>query len=144
MKVKVYSLKEILEKGLTIENNVIEDIKIIFSQQFNSVELRINFSNCSLGGYNSTFNVGYMFENVVKVLKRKEEYVSVEELNKIPVRAIMKSNGISVVGFGHFMNDEFILYEELVKMGLNNDGRYIHVIHAMLGYYGYSIIAYGK
>lgn len=127
MKDKFYRTeKEIREKiGVCcIENNVIEDIDIEIIAHFgNTVSIDLLCCNIRpLPLYNSTGNIGYIIRALVVLLgKEREDGVNLKSLKNTPIRIVFngetKFMGKSVA-IGHYMKDQFVLIEDLMKADL--------------------------
>lgn len=111
---------EIKDMGYTIENNIIESVDVVVDGHFgNAVCLRIMGKNLHiLYGYNNTNNVGLLIKSFVELFDLEEDKgCSLSKLKKIPCRIVLKGGHLGTcVGFGHFMNDEFVLTDEFLKI----------------------------
>lgn len=113
--------KEIREKigECCIENNVIEDIDIVTIAHFgNTVSLDLLCYNIRpLPLYNSTHNIGYIVRALVILLgKEREDGINLTALKGTPIRIVFNKGGRSVA-IGHYMRDQFVLIEDLMKVG---------------------------
>ena len=115
--------KEIREKmgECHIENNVIEDIDIRIIAHFgNTVSLDLLCHNIRpLPLYNSTNNIGYIIRALIVLLgKEREDGINLSALKGTPIRIVFngetKFSGKSVA-IGHYMKDQFVLIEDLMK-----------------------------
>lgn len=113
---------ELVQRGYTIKNNIIENI---------DVKLIAHFNNCCtlciycdsitpLCNYNNTQNLGFLLQAFYSLFDLGEEdglYIS--KIKNIPCRLVFTGDGTwgdRCVGFGHFMSDKFVLTEEFVKI----------------------------
>lgn len=111
--------KEIEEKigECSVENNVIENIDIEIIAHFgNSVSLNLLCYNIRpLPLYNSTNNIGYIIRALVVLLgKEREDGINLTALKGTPIRIVFNKGGRSVA-IGHYMRDQFVLIEDLMK-----------------------------
>jgi hypothetical protein len=117
-----YTQREIESKGYRVENNVIESI---------GVEVIGHFGNCAcltmkcksvwpVSGYNNTANLGCLIHELVELLELTEEDgVMLDRIKDVPVRLVFGAGGSDkCIGFGHFMDDKFVLTNEFVTVGL--------------------------
>lgn len=116
------TLKDIKAKDYGIENNLISfNIKII-GHFDNMVSLMIIGKNIlPYYNYNNTANLGFILQYLVNLLDiGKEDGIYLSEIRDIPVRLIFDSSdcswGSKCIGIGHFMEDKFILFDELSKI----------------------------
>jgi len=106
---------------LEFENNVLVKADVNINAHFgNVVSLDLLFTNSRIcGEYNNTSNVGHMIRAVVEVLNKTDDNTQLSSLNGTPVRIIR--SGRMAVGFGHFMEDQFVLISDLVKYDGKDD-----------------------
>lgn len=121
MKLKDITKKkeEILADGHQIDNEMIRGAEIDIIGHFgNVVSLRVWTGCCSLiHDINATGNIGYIIKAIIELLDLTEEdgYLF-SKLKDIPVRIISDGFGTRVLGFGHFMKDQFVYTDDLVKL----------------------------
>lgn len=114
---------ELKEMGYGVQNNIIEYVDINTIGHFgNSACLEIMCSNiCAMHGYNNTGNIGYLIRSFIELFDLTEEdglYFS--EIKNIPCRLVFNDTnctfGSKCIGFGHFMDDKFVLTDEFAKI----------------------------
>ena len=116
------SQKQIEEMGHLVENNVIVSVDINTIAHFgNCTCFEINCSNvCTLCGYNNTKNIGFLVKAFVRLMEiDKEDGLRLSTIRNIPCRLVFENQGgwgSRCIGFGHFMNDKFVLTEDFVKI----------------------------
>ena len=116
--------KEILDSGLFIENNIIRSIDLSIIGHFGNITtLEVICDNCCMF---SQYNIGTLIPDVLKTLIEtlelsKEDVTRMSEIKNVPIRIITTQNHFgTVVGFGHFMKNRFLLIEDIIQMAKNN------------------------
>lgn len=124
MKLKdiVRSQQEVLFKGNSIKNNIIESVNIKVIGHFNNCSaLEIICSDiCCLSGYNNTKNLGFLIKAFIELFDLTEEDgLNLNKIHNIPCRLIFAEDGSwggKCIGFGHFMKDKFVYKEDFIKI----------------------------
>ena len=114
----IYSQKEIEKKGYTIKNDYLESARIKIEGHFgNCTSLVLFFSQCALGGYNNTAKLGEIIHTLYYILDLiDDDGLYLDELKNIAIRLIFEGDGgvgSKCVGFGNFMLDRFIFFNDL-------------------------------
>ena len=123
-------LKERLNNDGAIENNIIDDVRVIVTGHGgNIVSLSMYLKNLGLfAAYNSTKNIGFIIQFLMEFFDLTEDNsVEIDQLKGKPLRVVFGSSEDSVgwgdkaVAIGHFMRDEFVLIEDIVNLGLEDE-----------------------
>lgn len=116
---------QIENMGYGIENNIIERVDVNCVGHFdNLVTLQIACKNVwAMSGYNNTANVGFIIKKFIELMGlTKEDGIRLSDIKNIPCRIVYEdpncSWGAKCVGIGHFMDDKFVLIDDLAKLGL--------------------------
>lgn len=111
---------KLIEKGYEIVNYNMKSIEVRITPHFNyaitlDIHLENGYTGCSLGGFSVEDRVGYMIkEFVLKIIGGiNNDGVNLSTLKDIPVRAVF--DGRKVIGLGHYLKDNFIIYKDLVR-----------------------------
>lgn len=132
MKIKTYkdiqkSLSDL--DGKHIENNLLNSLDVSLTAHFgNSVTCEMQFENCCLF---ASYNLGGLTADVLKAIIEclklsEEDGLRISEVKNIPVRIVCDSKWGKVIGFGHFMEDRFLLADDIIAMAKENmELRYI-------------------
>lgn len=110
---------EILADGHEIENEMIHGADINIVGHFNNaVSLNIWTGCCCLiPASNNTKNLGYIIRAIIELLDLTEEDgYTFNKIENIPIRIISDGWGSKVLGFGHFMKDQFVYTDDLLKI----------------------------
>jgi len=113
---------DIYMKGYSIENNLIEHIDINVIAHFgNCASFEIACTNCfPCAGYNNTKNLGFLLKAFYELFNLSEEDgLQINQIKNIPCRLIFGDGGYwgdKCIGFGHFMDDKFVLTEDFVHI----------------------------
>ncbi len=114
--------EQIKKMGYSISNNIIEKV---------SIKIIAHFGNCCcfeiqcknifpMSNYNNTQNLGYIVKAFIEFFGlSKEDGRTLENIKNIPCRLVFTGEGTwgdRCIGFGHFMEDKFILAEEFAKI----------------------------
>jgi hypothetical protein len=122
MKLKeiIKTQKQLEEMGYKIENNIIENVDINTIAHFGNVTcFEINCTNvCPMNAYNNIGNLGYIIRAFIELFDLSEEDgLRLTKIKNLPCRIVLESGwGSRCVGFGHFMEDKFVLTEEFTKI----------------------------
>lgn len=114
----IYTEQDILGTGYTIENNIIEGCSIRVIGHFgNLVSFDVYCKNvCIYSGYNNTENLGIIIKAFIEMFGLESDSgYDLKDFHDIPCRVIFE-HGNKAVGFGHFMNDKFVLSEDFAKL----------------------------
>lgn len=116
-----------------VVNNVIlgVDVKII-GHYNNCITINVNCKRASfLGSYGITTNVGYVIRAIVELLDLSEDDgIKLSDIRNIPIRLIYDGPDIydsRCVGMGHFMDNRFVLFEDLVRCGADSEAVSVNV-----------------
>lgn len=116
---------QIENMGYGIENNIIERVDVNCIGHFdNLVTLQIVCKNVwAMSGYNNTANIGFIIKKLVELLDlTQEDGIRLSDIKNIPCRIVYEdpncSWGAKCVGIGHFMEDRFVLVDDLAKFEL--------------------------
>lgn len=111
------------EEECYIENNIIEEARIIVTGNFGgSVSLDIFCKNICVFSYNSTSkNIGFIIQILLAEFLNiiEDNSIGLDKISGLPIRLVTTGWGGRCIGIGHFMEDKFILIEDLVKVGLD-------------------------
>ena len=115
-------LKDVLDNGYSVENNLVSlDIHVI-GHFGNSVSLVIAPKNViQYSAYNNTENIGFIVKYLVELLGiQKEDGLLISKVKDVPARLIFDSKepgwGAKCVGIGNFMEDKFVMFDVLARM----------------------------
>ena len=113
-------VKKLCSKEVTVENDRIMECSVVITGHFgNCVSLSLVTDNrYSIPLYNSTENIGYILRDLVMLLdKDMDSSVDVQDLKSTPIRIVYEGETYfcsSAVAIGNFMNDKFVMIEELM------------------------------
>lgn len=110
---------DILSDRHEIENEMIRGADITVIGHFgNLVSLNIWTGCCSLiHDYNNTQNLGLILKAFVELFElTDEDGFCFSEIKNIPCRIISDGWGSKVLGFGHFMKDQFVYTEDFIRI----------------------------
>lgn len=111
-------------KGYFVENNMVTSIDLAVVAHFGNITcLEMFFTNCALfSGYNIGALLPDVLKAIVEVLEiENEDGLRISKIKNVPCRIVTTGNGFGkVIGFGHFMNDKFVLADELIEMAKEN------------------------
>jgi len=115
--------KQISDGGYFVENNILKSVDVNTIAHFNNLTcLELWCDNCAImATYNNTQNLGYLIKALIEILDIcEEDGISLSKIKNIPIRIVTDSVGWGgkVVGFGHFMQDRFVLTEDFLKIQL--------------------------
>ena len=113
---------QIEEMGYGIENNIIERVEVNCIGHFgNCVTLEIYCHNvCAMCHYNNTANLGFIIKKFVELMGlTDEDGIKLSNIRNVPCRIVYAdphcSYGSRCVGIGHFMENKFVLIDDLAK-----------------------------
>lgn len=113
---------QIENMGYGIENNIIERVDVNCIGHFgNCVTFEIRCKNvCAMCHYNNTVNLGFIIKKFIELMGlTKEDGIRLSDIKNIPCRIVYEdpncSWGAKCVGIGHFMEDKFVLVDDLAK-----------------------------
>lgn len=113
---------QIEEMGYGIENNIIERVEVNCIGHFgNCVTLEIYCHNvCAMCHYNNTANLGFIIKKFVELMGlTDEDGIRLSNIRNVPCRIVYAdqhcSYGSRCVGIGHFMENKFVLIDDLAK-----------------------------
>ena len=120
MKLKdiTYTCNDVVRTGYTIENNIIVGCSIRVIGHFgNIVSLNVYCKNvCIYSGYNNTENLGIIIKAFIELFElESDDGYDLKNFHDIPCRVIFENRN-KAVGFGHFMNDKFVLVDDFAKL----------------------------
>ena len=120
------SEQEVLDSGLFIENNMILNVEVSVVAHFGNITtLEVICENCCIF---SQYNIGTLLPDVLKTIVEalglsKDNGVRLSEIKDVPIRLVTTQKHFgTVVGFGHFMKDRFLLIEDIIQMAKENRG----------------------
>ena len=113
---------QIEEMGYGIENNIIEKVDVNCIGHFgNCVTFEIQCKNvCAMCHYNNTANLGFIIKKFVELMGlTKEDGIKLSDIRNVPCRIVYAdphcSYGSRCVGIGNFMENKFVLIDDLAK-----------------------------
>lgn len=116
--------QQLKESGYCIQNDIIRSIDVNIVGHFNNVTtLEMILDDCCLF---SQYNIGSLFPFIMKAIVEileltDDDGIRISKMKNLPVRIVIDGDGWgNVIGFGHFMKDEFILVEELIDTAKDN------------------------
>lgn len=122
----VKSEEKILDSGLFIENNMIRNVEVSVVGHFGNITtLEVFCENCCMF---SQYNIGTLLPDVLKTIVEvldlsEDNGVRLSEIKDIPIRLVTTQKCFgTVVGFGNFMKDRFLLIEDVIQMAKENRG----------------------
>ena len=116
---KHYTEQELLEKeNINIQNSIIKKIDLnIVGHYGNTVSVEVQCKNCiAISGWNNTKSAGLVIKELIVLLGLDlENGRRLSSIQNEPCRLVVEGGMLGkCVGIGHFMNDEFVLTEELM------------------------------
>lgn len=109
--------------GYGISNNIIICVDINAVGHFgNNVCFEIMCSNVyPMAMYNNTSNIGYLIRSFIELFDLTEEDgMRLSKIKNIPCRLVFDDPnctwGSKCIGFGHFMDDKFVLTDDFAKI----------------------------
>ena len=116
---KHYTEQELLEnEKLNIQNSIIKNIDLnVVGHYGNCVCVEVICKNVTaIGGWNNTESAGKIIKELVVLLGLDiEDGRRVSSIKDVPCRLVIEGGFLGkCVGIGHFMNDDFVLTEELM------------------------------
>lgn len=115
---------QLKDLGYSIENNIIEKVNVNTIARFGNVtSFEIYCQNViPYSGYNNISNIGYVIQSFIELMDLSEENgIRLDKIINIPCRIVYEGHGgwgSRVVGIGHFMKDQFVLCDDLAKVGI--------------------------
>lgn len=113
---------QIEEMGYGIENNIIEKVDVNCIGHFgNCVTFEIQCKNVyAMCHYNNTANLGFIIKKFVELMGlTDEDGIRLSNIRNVPCRIVYAdphcSYGSRCVGIGHFMENKFVLIDDLAK-----------------------------
>ena len=112
-----------------IENNVVESVKVdTIAHYGNITSFEIRCRNIiPYSGRNNINNLGHVIRAFIELMGlEREDGIRLDEIKDIPCRLIFDCEkgegawGSSAIGIGHFMNDKFVLFDDLAKVGIED------------------------
>ena len=114
---------QIEEMGYGIENNIIESVDVNCIGHFgNCVTFEIQCKNVyAMCHYNNTANLGFIIKKFVELMGlTDEDGIRLSNIRNVPCRIVYAdphcSYGSRCVGIGHFMENKFVLIDDLAKV----------------------------
>ena len=108
--------------GYGIENNIIESVDVNCIGHFgNCVTFEIQCKNVyAMCHYNNTANLGFIIKKFVEIMGlTDEDGIRLSNIRNVPCRIVYAdphcSYGSRCVGIGHFMENKFVLIDDLAK-----------------------------
>lgn len=109
--------------GYGIENNIIESVDVNCIGHFgNCVTFEIQCKNVyAMCHYNNTANLGFIIKKFVEIMGlTDEDGIRLSNIRNVPCRIVYAdphcSYGSRCVGIGHFMENKFVLIDDLAKV----------------------------
>ena len=109
--------------GYGIENNIIESVDVNCIGHFgNCVTFEIQCKNVyAMCHYNNTANLGFIIKKFVELMGlTDEDGIRLSNIRNVPCRIVYAdphcSYGSRCVGIGHFMENKFVLIDDLAKV----------------------------
>lgn len=113
---------QIEEMGYGIENNIIERVDVNCIGHFgNCVTFEIQCKNVyAMCHYNNTANLGFIIKKFIELMGlTDEDGIRLSNIRNVPCRIVYAdphcSYGSRCVGIGHFMENKFVLIDDLAK-----------------------------
>lgn len=113
---------QIKEMGYGIENNIIEKVDVNCIGHFgNCVTFEIQCKNVyAMCHYNNTANLGFIIKKFIELMGlTDEDGIRLSNIRNVPCRIVYAdphcSYGSRCVGIGHFMENKFVLIDDLAK-----------------------------
>lgn len=110
-----------MEIVLSIIAIVVSGISIIASVVCASIAY---FQNKRINNIN---NLGHVIRAFIELMGlEREDGIRLDEIKDVPCRLIFDCEkgkgawGSSAIGIGHFMNDKFVLFDDLAKVGIED------------------------
>lgn len=114
---------QIEEMGYGIENNIIEKVDVNCIGHFgNCVTFEIQCKNVyAMCHYNNTANLGFIIKKFIELMGlTDEDGIRLSNIRNVPCRVVYAdphcSYGSRCVGIGHFMENKFVLIDDLAKL----------------------------
>ena len=119
----IIKTKSQIEKmGYGIENNIIERVDVNCIGHFgNCVAFEIQCKNVyAMCHYNNTANLGFIIKKFIELMGlTDEDGIRLSNIKNVPCRIVYAdphcSYGSRCVGIGHFMENKFVLIDDLAK-----------------------------
>lgn len=116
---------QIEEMGYGIENNIIEKVDVNCIGHFgNCVTFEIQCKNVyAMCHYNNTANLGFIIKKFIELMGlTDDDGIRLSNIKNVPCRIVYEdphcSYGARCVGIGHFMENKFVLIDDLAKLEL--------------------------
>lgn len=115
------------DSGYKVENNIIEKVDVNIIAHFNN-EVFFEIYCKNIVPYSNRANtkgLGAIIKTIVKLFGiENEDGIRISLIKDIPCRLVFENNntdnfGCRAVGIGHFMNDRFILFDDLATIGVD-------------------------
>lgn len=113
---------QIEEMGYGIENNIIEKVDVNCIGHFgNCVTFEIQCKNVyAMCHYNNTANLGFIIKKFIELMGlTDEDGIRLSNIRNVPCRIVYAdphcSYGSRCMGIGHFMENKFVLIDDLAK-----------------------------
>lgn len=114
--------QEIKDMRHSIKNNIIKSVGVNVVAHFGNVtcfEIACKHVYV-MSSYNNLRNLGYIIKAFVELFDISEEGgIGLSNIKNVPCRLIFEGSGglgSKCIGFGHFMEDKFVLTEDFVKV----------------------------
>lgn len=110
--------------GCAIENNIIERVDVDTIAHFgNLTSFEIYCPNVvPYSSRNNTSNLGEVIRAFIELMRLEEEDgIRLSQIKNIPCRLVFDGEnawGSKVIGIGHFMQDRFVLIDDLATIGV--------------------------
>ena len=110
--------------GCAIENNIIERVDVDTIAHFgNLTSFEIYCPNVvPYSSRNNTANLGEVIRAFIELMKLEEEDgIRLSQIKNVPCRLVFDGEdawGSKVIGIGHFMQDRFVLIDDLATIGV--------------------------
>lgn len=115
------------DSGYKVKNNIIEKVDVNIIAHFNN-EVFFEIYCRNIVPYcnrSNTKSLGAIIKTIVKLFGiENEDGIRMSQIKDIPCRLVFENNntdnfGCKAVGIGHFMNDRFILFDDLSTIGID-------------------------
>ena len=115
--------KELIDDGYVIENAMLEYMDIDIIGHFGNITTLNMVTNCCCIFNN--YNMGAILSDVIKCVVEmlnlsEEDGLSLSKAKNIPIQIISKGVGSRVEGFGCFIGDKFVMFDDVIALAKEN------------------------
>ena len=120
----LFTEQMIRDSGYKVENNIIEKVDVNIIAHFNN-EVFFEIYCKNIVPYSNRANtkgLGAIIKTIVKLFGiEKEDGIRISQIKDIPCRLVFENNnfGCKAIGIGYFMNDRFILFDDLSTINID-------------------------